>query len=75
MHNVVWGYAEILPSQTHVANYNCKFKLSTDIEKDPGPRSVCVDPSKTVAALYSQGNEFVCGQNAGQQYVAVRDRK
>ncbi|RMX38324.1 hypothetical protein pdam_00005519, partial [Pocillopora damicornis] len=29
-------------SQTHVANY-CKFKLSTDIEKNPGLRLVYVD--------------------------------
>ena len=41
----------LFKSQTHVANY-CKFQLSTDIEKKSGPRSVYVDPSKTVAALY-----------------------
>ena len=57
-------------SQTHVANY-CKLKLSTDIEKNPGPRPMYVDPSKTIAAPYSQGNELVFGQNAGQQCVAM----
>ena len=57
-------------SQTHVANY-CKFKLSTDIEKNPGPRPMYVDPGKTIAAPYSQGNELVFGQNAGQQCVAM----
>ena len=57
-------------NQTHVANY-CKFKLSTDIEKNPGPHPVYVDPSKTIAAPYSQGNELVFGQNAGQQCVAM----
>ena len=40
----------LFKSQTHVANY-CKSQLNTDIEKKPGPRSVYVDPSKTVAAL------------------------
>ena len=30
-----------------------------------------VDPSKTIAAPYSQGNELVFGQNAGQQCVAM----
>ena len=55
-------------SQTHVANY-CKLKLSTDIEKNPG--AMYVDPSKTIAAPYSQGSEFVFGQNAGQQCVAM----
>ena len=57
-------------SETHVKNY-CKLKLSTDIEKKPGPPPMYVDPSKTIAAPYSQGNEFVFGQNAGQQCVAM----
>ena len=30
-----------------------------------------VDPGKTTAAAYSQGNELVFGQNAGQQCVAM----
>ena len=57
-------------SQTHVANC-CKFKLSTDVEKNPGLRPMYADPSKTIAAPYSQGNELVFGQNAGQQCVAM----
>ena len=60
-------------SQTHVANY-CKLKtlkLSTDIEKNPGRRPMYVDHGKTIAAPYSQGNELVFGQNAGQQCVAM----
>ena len=35
--------------QTHVSNY-CKFQLSSDIEKNPGPTLVCIDPSKTITA-------------------------
>ena len=58
-------------SETHVMNYNCKWKLSADIEKKPGPRPVYVDPSKTIAAPYSQGNELVFGQNARQRCVAL----
>ena len=57
-------------SETHVANY-CKLKLSTDIGKNPGPCAMYVDPSKTIAEPYSQGNELVFGQNAGQQCVAM----
>ena len=57
-------------SETHVMNY-CKLKLSTDIEKNPGPLPMYVDPSKTIAAPYSQGNELVFGQNKGQQCVAM----
>ena len=30
-----------------------------------------IDPSKTVAAPYSQGCELIFGQNAGQQCVAM----
>ena len=46
-----------LLSPTHVANY-CTFKLSTDIEKKPGPRLMYVAPSKTIAAPYTQGVGF-----------------
>ena len=42
-------------SQTYVVNY-CKLKLSTD---------------KIIAAPYSQGNDLIFGQNAGQQCVAM----
>ena len=56
-------------SEDHIANY-CNYKLSTDIEKDPGPL-IYVDPNKTIAAPYCQGNELVFGQNAGQQCVAM----
>ena len=57
-------------SQAHAANY-CKFKLVSDIEKNPGPTPMHVDSSKTIAAPYGQGNELVFGQNAGQQCVAM----
>jgi len=57
-------------SQTHVANY-CKFKLSTDIEKNPGSHPMYVDPSKTIAEPYSRGNELVFGQNVEKQCVAM----
>ena len=53
-----------------MSNY-CKFKLSTDIEKNPGPTQMYIDPNKTITAPYSQGNELVFGQNAGQQCVAM----
>ena len=50
--------------------YYCKTLLSTDIEKNPGPG--IVDPSKTIAAPYSQGNIEVFGAtNAGTQCVAM----
>ena len=57
-------------SETHVMNY-CKLKLSADIEKNPSPRPVYVDPRKRIAAPSSQGNELVFRENAGQQCVAV----
>jgi len=57
-------------SQTHVSSY-CKFQLSSDIEKNPGPTPMCIDPSKTITAPYSQANELVFGQSSGQQCVAM----
>ena len=47
----------------------CKFNLSRDIEKNPGP--TFIDPSKTIHAPYCQGNVNVFGPNAGQQCVAI----
>ena len=57
-------------SQTHVSNY-CKFRLSSDIEKNPDPTPMYIDPSKTITAPYSQANELVFEQNSGQQCVAM----
>ena len=37
---------------------------------NPGP-PIYVDPNKTIAAPYSQGNELAFGQNAGQQCAAM----
>ena len=45
-------------SQTHASNYY-KFHLSSDIEKNPGPTPMYIDPSKTIMAPYSQANELV----------------
>ena len=56
-------------NEAHVANY-CNYKLSRDIEKNPGP-STYVDPNKTIVASHSQSNKLVFGQNAGQQCVAM----
>jgi len=38
--------------KTHVSNY-WKFQLSSDIEKNPGPTPVYIDPSKTIMAPYT----------------------
>ena len=50
--------------------FSLYIKLSTDIEKNPGP-SVEVDATKTIHASYCQGNVVVFGENAGQQCVAM----
>ena len=47
-----------------------QFKLSINIEKNPGP-SVYEDAAKTIHAPYCQGNVVVFGENAGQQCVAM----
>ena len=56
-------------SLIHRVNFG-QFKLSTDIEKNPGP-SFFVDAAKTIHAPYCQGNVVVFGENAGQQCVAM----
>ena len=50
-------------SQIHVSNY-CKFQVSADIEKNPGPNPMYIDPSETITPPYSQANELVFGQNS-----------
>ena len=49
---------------------NCRVGPCTDFEKNPGP-SVYVDATKTIHALYCQGNVSVFRENAGQQCVAM----
>ena len=56
-------------NEAYVANC-CNYKLSRDIEKNPGPPTY-VDLNKRVEASYRQGNELIFGQNAGQQCVAM----
>ena len=56
-------------SLNHRVNFG-QFKLSTDIEKNPGP-SVLVDATKPINAPYCQGNVAVFGENAGQQCVEM----
>ena len=46
------------------------IRLANDVETNPGPG--IVDPTKTIAAPYSQGNVKVFGTaNAGTQCVAM----
>ena len=49
---------------------HCKFTLSRDVEKNPGPSTV-IDPNKTICAPYSQGNISLFGSNDGRQCVAM----
>ena len=53
----------------HRSNH-CKFTLSSDLEKNPGPSTV-IDSNKTICAPYSQGNIALSGSNAGHQCVAM----
>ena len=56
--------------QNHISNF-FDYKLSTDIEKNPGPNPMYIDPNKTIIAPYSQGNELVFRENSGQQCVPM----
>ena len=60
---------DVFKSLTQRTNYS-KFLLSRDVEQNPVP--TIVDPTKTIAAPYSQGNIAVFGTtNAGRQCVAM----
>ena len=48
----------------------CQSVLFTDIETNPGP-VFYIDPSKTISAPYSQGNQIIFGETAGQQCLAM----
>ena len=48
----------------------CESALCTDIETNPGP-VFYVDPSETISAPYSQGNQYIFGETAGQQCIYV----
>lgn len=60
----------VYKTHNHIVK-TCKFRFHTDIEKNPGPSLLLIDPWKTIKAPHSQGNELVLGQNVGQQCVAM----
>ena len=50
----------------------CLYEITLrDVEKNPGHTPMHVDSIKTIGAPYSQGNELLFGQNAGQQCVTM----
>ena len=61
--------SDVFKSLIQRINY-CKYLLSRDVEKNPGP--TIVDQRKTIAAPYSQSNVLVFGtSNTGRQCVAM----
>ena len=66
------GYLNFLheyKNNNHMKNV-CRFALCTDIETNPGP-VFHVDASKTVRVPYSQGEQVIFGETAGQQCLAM----
>ena len=48
------------------------YRQANDLEKNPGPTIFdVIDPTRTICADYSQGNEALFGENAGKQCVAM----
>ena len=48
------------------------YRQANDLEKNPGPTIFDVsNPTRTICADYSQGNEALFGENAGKQCVAM----
>ncbi|CAB3979240.1 ATP-dependent DNA helicase PIF1 [Paramuricea clavata] len=60
---------QIYKNLNHLKNV-CQSALCTDIETNPGP-VFYIDPSKTISAPYSQGNQIIFGETAGQQCLAM----
>ena len=61
---------------TQMTFYNIYNRLIirqvNDVEENPGPTIFdIIDPTTTVCADYSQGNELLFGENAGKQCVAM----
>ena len=67
--NNAYSPSHVYKSLNHRISH-CKFTLSRDVEKNPGPSTV-IDPNKTICAPYSQGNISLFGSNAGRQCVAM----
>ena len=59
-------------SLIHRVNFG-QFKVSTDIEKNPGP-SFHVDATKTIHTPYCQGNVLSIWGKSGKQCVAMSMR-
>ena len=60
---------QVYKNVNHLKNV-CQSALCTDIETNPGP-VFYIDPSKTIRAPYSQGNQVIFGETAGQQCLAM----
>ena len=60
---------QVYKNVNHLKNV-CQSALCTDIETNPGP-VFYIDPSKTISAPYSQGNQIIFGETAGQQCLAM----
>ena len=48
------------------------LRQAIDVEENPGPTIFdVIDPTRTICADYSQGNEALFGENAGKQCLAM----
>jgi hypothetical protein len=60
---------QVYKNVNHLKNV-CQSALCTDIETNPGP-VFYIDPSKTICAPYSQGNQIIFGETPGQQCLGM----
>ena len=72
-HYKLWN--EVIVWFTQMMFYNVCIPLlirqANDVKENPGPTIFDInDPTTTVSADSSQGNEALCGENAGKQCVA-----
>jgi hypothetical protein len=68
---MIYMHNRLYKNVNHLKNV-CQSALCTDIETNPGP-VFYIDPSKTISAPYSQGNQIIFGETAGQQCLAFTE--
>ena len=67
--DVMFWFSQMI---SHNAYIPLLIRQANDVEENPGPTIFdVIDPTRTICADYSQGNEALFGENVGKQCVAM----
>ena len=67
---IYFTHKQVYKNVNHITNV-CESALCTDIETNPGPVFYVDSLVKQSAHLVSQGNQYIFGETAGQQCLAM----